>query len=144
MRSLSKALVIAVGFLAMGVLSASVSANELAGSFTLSQPTQWKNTTLPAGNYRFRMARTQTDAKILSIHGKKALEIMVYSQSACETCKTGALKLDTQNGNRVVTAMDLPGYHMDFNGRHSAARNEEMLSKAPATSEQIAVHVDPN
>jgi hypothetical protein len=145
MRNLSKALMVAVGLLAIGVSSSSVLAkNLLVGSFTLSQPIKWKNTMLPAGNYTFKLARTQTDTNLLSVHGKnKALDIMIFAQSACETCKKGALQLETQGSTRVVTSLDLPGFHVDFNGRRSPAEREEM-GKATTPSEQIAVHVDSN
>jgi hypothetical protein len=145
MRNLSKALIVAVGLLAIGISSSSVQAkNLLVGSFTLSQPIQWKNTMLPAGNYTFKLARTQTDTNLLSVHGKnKALDIMIFAQSACETCKKGALQLEMQGSTRVVTSLDLPGFHVDFNGRRSPAEREEM-GKATTPSEQIAVHVDSN
>jgi hypothetical protein len=146
MRNLSKIFVIAVGLLAIGVTSSAVLANsELVGSFTLTQPTQWKNTTLPAGNYRFTLARTQTDTNLLKVRGqKKALDILVFAQSACETCSTGALKVAVAGNDRVITSMELPGFHMDFNGGRSEAQKEEMSRKAPAASEQVAVHVDSN
>jgi hypothetical protein len=145
MRNLSKALVIAAGLLAIGVSSTSVLAkNLLVGSFTLAQPIQWKNTMLPAGDYTFRLARTQTDTNILKVQGKnKALDIMVFAQSACETCKKGAIQLDMQAGMRVVTSLELPGFHVDFNGKHTPAQQEEM-GKNATPSEQIAVHVDSN
>jgi hypothetical protein len=40
--------------------------------------------------------------------------------------------------------MDLPGFHMDFNGHPSAAQKEEMSHKAPAATEQVAVQVNSN
>jgi hypothetical protein len=146
MRYLSKVFVVAIGLLAIGVLSSSVLANNvLVGTFTLPHSTQWKNTVLPAGEYRFKLARTQTDTNLLSVRGeKKALDIMVFAQSACETCRNGALQVAVQGDNRVVTSLELPGFHLDFKGRQSAAKTEELLGKAPAPSEQIAVHVDPN
>ena len=145
MRNLSKALVIAVGLFAIGVSSTAVLANTLlAGSFTIAQPIQWKNKTLPPGNYTFKLARTQTDTNILKVHGKnQALDMLVFAQSACESCKKGAIQLEMQAGARVVTSMELPGFHVDFNGNHTPAQREEM-GKNATSSEQIAVHVDPN
>jgi hypothetical protein len=146
MRFLSKTLVVAVGLFAIGVSSSSLSAKTLlAGSFTLQHPTQWKNTVLPAGNYTFRLAGTQTDTNVLSVRGgNKDLEIMVFAQSACERCQSGALKLAVQGDNRVVTSLDLPGFHMDFKASRSAAQKEEQSHKATAPTEQVAVHVDSN
>jgi hypothetical protein len=146
MRFLSKAFIVVVGLFAIGASSSSLSAKTLlAGSFTLQRPTQWKNTVLPAGNYTFRLANTQTDTNILSVHGaNKNLDIMVSAQSACEKCRTGKLKVAVQGENRVVTSMDLPGFHMDFNGRRSAAEMEEQSSVVPTFSEQVAVHVGEN
>ncbi len=145
MRSLSKALLVAAGLFSIGVLSSSVSANNLlVGNFTLSQPTQWKNTVLPAGDYSFKLARTQSDANRLSVRGKdKALEILVFAQSACETCRNGDLQVAVQGDNRVVTSMELPGFRMDFKSSTSNAQQEQM-GKAPSHSEQVAVHVASN
>ena len=146
MRYLSKLFVVAVGLLSIGILSSSVSAKDvLVGSFTLAHPTKWKNTLLSAGEYRFKLARTQTDTNLLSIHGSKdALDILVFAQSACETCRDGALKVDVQGDTRVVTSLDLPGYHLDFKGNRSASESREQLAKAPVSSEQVAVHVNSN
>jgi hypothetical protein len=146
MRNLSKALVVAVGLFSIGVSSSSVLANNaLVGSFTLSESTQWKNTTLPAGKYTFKMARLKDDVNQLSVSGKnKNMNILVYAQSECEACRKGALQVEVQGDNRVVTSMELPGYHMNFNGNKSAAEREKQMSKAPVSSEQIAVHVDSN
>jgi hypothetical protein len=146
MRSLSKVLVIAVGLLAIGLSGLSVSAKTLlAGSFTLENPTQWKSTVLPAGKYTFRLAGTQTDTNVLMVRGtNKNLDIMVFTQSACEKCRDGALKVAVNGDNRVVTSMDLPGFHVDFAAPRSAAQREEESRKAPAPSEQVAVHVDQN
>jgi hypothetical protein len=143
MRKISKALLVAVGLLSIGIFSSSsVSANnELVGSFTLAHPIQWKNTTLPAGNYTLRMVRTQTDTNLLKVRGeKRALDIMVFAQSACETCRNGALNLD----NRVVTSLELPGFHVNFNGSRSAAETEKQMGKVSTPAEQVAVHVDSN
>lgn len=148
MRILSKSLLVAAGMLAIGLVSSSVSANNLlVGSFTLDHPTQWKNTTLPAGNYTLKLARTETDTNVLKIQGKtQTLEIMMFAQYACTSCKNGALNLDVAGNNRVVTALDLPGFHVDFTPGRSLAQRERQMAKAkqPAQSEQVAVQVSPN
>jgi hypothetical protein len=146
MRTLSKAFVIAVGLLAIGVLSSSVSGNGvMIGSFTLPHTTQWNNTVLPAGDYTFSVARGQADTKVLSVRGaKQDLTILIFAQSACETCRTGALKVAVQDDNRVVTSMDLPGYHLNFKVRQTAAERGEQLAKSPMPYEQVAVHVSTN
>lgn len=147
MRNFSKALLAAAGLFSLGLMTAPARANNdvLAGNFTLAQPAQWKNTMLPAGNYTFKLARTQTDADRLSVRGNnKALEILVFAQSACETCRNGALQLAVQGGNRTVTALELPGYHMNFNSSRSEAQREQQMGKTPARSEQVAVHIDSN
>jgi hypothetical protein len=146
MRSVSKIFAIAIALLAIGATSSAVLANnEMAGSFTLNSPTQWKNTVLPAGEYRITLARTDTDKNLLKVRGqKKALDILVFAQAACGTCSNAALKLSVVGNNRVVTSMDLPGFHMDFNGNRSAAQKEEMSRKAPAATEQVAVQVNSN
>jgi hypothetical protein len=146
MRNLCKALVIVVGLFAIGVSSSSVNAKTLmAGTFSLAHPTQWKNMMLPAGNYTFKLAGTQTDTNVLSVRGaNQTLDILVFAQSACESCRNGALKLAVQGDNRVVTSLDLPGFHVDFKSRQSASETEKQLAKAHASSEQVAVHVNSN
>jgi hypothetical protein len=142
MRYLSKLFVVAVALLSIGLLSSSVRANNvLVGKFTLPHPTQWKNTVLPAGDYTFKLATTQTDTHVLSVRGaNEALDIMIFPEYACETCLSGELKVAMQGDNRVVTSLDLPGFHMDFKVHESPAE----LAKTPAPSEQVAVHVATN
>jgi hypothetical protein len=146
MRNLPKVYVVVLSLFILALSGLSVSAKTLlAGSFTLENPTQWKNTVLPAGKYTFRLAGTQTDTNVLKVHGaNKNLDIMVFAQSACENCRSGALKVAVNGDNRVVTSLDLPGFHMDFAAPRSAAQREEESRKAPAASEQVAVHVDQN
>jgi hypothetical protein len=146
MRSLSKALLVAAGLFAIGAASSQASSNTfLAGTFTLAHPTQWKNTVLPAGNYTFKLANTQTDANLLSVRGgTKALDVLVFAQSACANCQNADLKITVNGENRVVTALDLPGFHVDFSGRRSPAEMEQQLGKKSVSSEQVAVHVDSN
>ena len=99
---------------------------------------------LPAGDYTFKLSRTQTDTNRLSIHGKqKAMDMLVFAQSACETCRNGALELAVNGNNRVVTSLELPGFHVDFKSLNGAQR-EQQMGKAPARSEQVAVHIDGN
>jgi hypothetical protein len=146
MRPVSKYLVVALALFAIAFASSSVSANQaLSGSFTLSHATQWKNTLLPAGEYRFRLAHRDTDTKLLVVEGSKhTLDILISPQSECNSCKTGLLRLDSQSGNPVVTSMDLPGYHLNFDSSHPAQNKGLQLGKTPKPSDQVAIHVDSN
>jgi hypothetical protein len=143
MRTLSKALVVAVGLLSIGVLGSSVFANTLlVGTFKLTHSTQWNGTVLPAGEYQFKLTRTQTDVNMLVISGEKqTLNVMVFAQSACDSCKTEALRMTVQGDNRIVTSLDLPGYHLDFKAPRTESAGKEDTS---AWIEQVAVHVNPN
>lgn len=145
MRFLSKVFVVAVGLLAIGSISSSARANNvLVGNFTLAHPTLWNNTVLPAGNYTFKMARTQTNSNMLTVRGaKQSMILYVNSESACETCRSASLNLAVRGNNRIVTSMDLTGFHVNFKVRRSESEKEE-LSKMPASTEQVAVHVDSN
>ncbi|SRR5258708_39599875 len=147
MRSLSKALVVTVGLFFIGVFSSSVRANgndKLIGSFTLAHPTQWNKAVLPAGDYTISVTRGLSDTNVLSVQGaKQGFSMFFLSQSACETCKKGELKVAVEHDNRVVTSMDLPGFHVNFSNRQSAAQREQLV-KTPAASEQVAVHVAAN
>jgi hypothetical protein len=143
MRNASRALLVAVVLLSIGFFSSSVLANPLpAGAFTLRHPTQWNGTMLPAGQYQFKMTRTQTDANMLVITGgKQSFTVLVFAQAVCDSCKTQALKMMVQGDTRIVTSMDLPGYHLDF----KAPRMENAKENTSGTSwtEQVAVQVDP-
>src|SRR5579863_4928984 len=115
MRYLSKVFIVAVGLLAIGGISSSLRADDmLVGSFTLHHPAQWNKTVLPAGTYKFKLVRTQTDAKMLLVSGaKQSINLYVFAQSACETCRNAALTLAVQGDHRVVTSLSLPGFHVD-------------------------------
>jgi hypothetical protein len=146
MRSLSKAILVLVGLLAIGSLTSPVRANDiLVGTFTLAHPTQWKGTLLPAGDYRFKLSRTQSDSNILKVQGKgETLDIFVFAQSACNTCRKGALTVDLEGDNRVVTSLELPGFHVDFNSNSSGRQSAKQMNKGQSNSEQVSVQVDQN
>ena len=147
MRFLSKALLVAAGLFSLGIFSIGVKADSsaLVGSFKLDQPTQWKSTVLPAGNYTFKLARNRADMQMLTVRGnKKALDIMVFDQAACQTCQNGKLKLSVQGDDRFVSSMELPGYHVDFKAPKSTAEYERQIARIPARSEQVDLHVGGN
>lgn len=145
MRTPSRAhalLAVAVGLLSIGLLSLPVFANTmLAGGFSLAHTTMWNGTALPAGEYQFRMTRTQTDVSMLIISGgKQTVTVMVFPQSACESCKTEAIKMTVQGDSRVVTSFDLPGYHLEFKAPHMENAKETM--DASPWTEQVPVRVN--
>jgi len=144
MRKITKALVLAAALLAAGISCSSISANSLpVGAFTLRHATQLNGTTLPAGEYQFKMTRTQTDANMLVITGQKqTINVLVPSQAACDSCKNEALKMKVQGDTRIITAMDLPGYHVDFKTPRAEGA-QEAANDASAWVEQVAVHVTP-
>lgn len=146
MRFLSNVVCLAVGLFAIGLASSSVQANDLAtGSFKLQHATRWNNTTLPAGEYTFQLARTQSDANLMMIRGEKqSMTVIVYGESDCRTCQNHSLNLEGRRGNSYVTSMDLAGYHMNFKINETArAREEEMAkTRARSQSQQMAVHTD--
>lgn len=145
MRSSSKAILALAGLLAIGSFT-SVRANSLlVGSFKLDHPTEWKGALLPAGDYRFKLSRTQTDANILAVEGAgETLDILVFTQAACDTCHKGELTVDIDGDNRVVTSLELPGFHLNFNSNSSGRQTAKQLNKAPANNEQISVQVNQN
>ena len=144
MRKITKALVVAAGLFAAGISPSSISANSMpVGAFTLRHATQLNGTTLPAGEYQFKMTRTQTDASMLVITGEKqTVNVLVPSQAACDTCKTEALKMKVLGETRVITAMDLPGYHVEFKTTRTEGA-QEASNDSSAWIEQVAVHVTP-
>jgi len=143
MRIFSRALVVVVGLLCIGVLSSSVLADNLmVGTFKLSHPTRWNGKLLPAGDYQFKLTRAQWDVNMLVISGEKqSLNVMVFAQSACESCKSEALRTMVQGDSRIVTSLDLPGYHLEFkNPRMEEAK--ETTSDTSSWVEQVAIHVN--
>ena len=145
MRNLPKVFVFVFGLFALALSGLSVRANNvLVGSFTLPHATQWNNTVLPAGEYKFKVARTQTNADVLVVHGaKQSLSLYIYRESACETCRSSSLNLEVRGNNRAVSSLELSGFHVKFKAQPSASEKEEM-SKIPASNEQVAVQVDSN
>jgi hypothetical protein len=145
MRNLSRALVFVVALLLIGALSSSIFANNLPeGKFTLTHPTRWNGALLPGGVYQFMMTRTPTDANMLVISGQKqTLSVLVFAQSACDSCKTEALRMTVEGDNRIVTSMDLPGYHLDFKAPRTESAAKEGTNNSSSWTEQVAVQVDP-
>jgi hypothetical protein len=140
MRNLSRALVVAVALLTVGTAASTVFAGPLVvGNFTLRHPVQWNGTTLPAGDYQFKMTRTQSDVNMLLITGEKQmLNVMVFPQSACESCTNEALKMMVRGETRVVTAMEIPGYHLDFKAPHME-NAKETADGSSSWVEQVSV-----
>lgn len=150
MRSTSKLSFLAVALLAIGFLSPSVRANDLlTGGFSLSEPTRWSNTMLPAGQYHIRLVRIQSDTNLLQVQGEKqSVVLLVPAQHICVNCGSGSLNMTMRDGNPAVASMDLAGMHVNFNTNLSAREREEMMAKnrqqSQKPSEQIAIHTDPN
>lgn len=147
MRYLSRCFVIAVGLLAIGLASSAVRADEaLAGKFTLTHSVQWDNTVLPAGDYTFSLSRTQSkNLNLLDVHGaKRKVSLFVRGEWSCETCQHAAIYLSLQGDHYAVTSLDMAGFHANIKVRQLTGVQGQELAKAPATTEQIAVHVNPN
>ena len=150
MRSISKLSFLAVALLAIGFLSSAVRANDLlTGGFSLSEPTRWSNTLLPAGQYQIRLIRSESSANILQVLGnKQSITLLVPNQNICLNCGSGSLNMTMSEGNPVVASMDLAGMHVNFNTSMTPREREEMLAKnrrqSQKPSEQMAVHVDSN
>jgi hypothetical protein len=145
-RSQSKFLVIAVGLLAFGLSSLSVSANDVrTGKFSLPHPTRWNNNVIPAGDYTFKLKSTKSNAEMLVIQGSNlTLSLHVYPDSPCATCQDASLNFAVRGNDRIVTSLDIAGFHMTFNPRQSAGAGEQETVKAQGQSEQVAVQFDPN
>jgi hypothetical protein len=147
MRYLSRCFVIAVGLLAIGLASSAVHADEaLAGKFKLTHSIQWDNTMLPAGDYTFSLSRTQSkNLNLLEVRGaKRKVSLFVRGEWSCETCQHAAIYLSVQGDHYAATSVDMAGFHANIKVRQLVGLQGEELAKTPATTEQIAVHVNPN
>lgn len=141
MRNRSKALVVVLAALAIIGLSPAARANDLlVGTFTLSHATQWNKVVLPAGVYTLKVDRTASNTNILMVRGEKQnVVIPIYPNSVCASCQSGALHLAVQGDQRIVSWLELPGFHVDFKMPHSDAEREQQGARQPGQSEQIAV-----
>jgi hypothetical protein len=145
-RFQSKFLVIAVSLLAFGLSSLSVSANEVrTGKFSPPHPTRWNNAVIPAGDYTFKLKSTKSNAEMLVIHSSNlTMSFFVYPDSPCATCQGASLNFVVRGNDRIVTSLDVDGFHMTFDPRQSAGAGEQETVKAQGQSEQVAVQFDPN
>ena len=120
----------------------------MRGSFTLQSATLWNKTMLPAGTYTFRLAHTESDTKILKIHGQKqSLNVLIVGDAFCPTtCQKSWLNLDVQGGVTYVSSLNLVGYRANYDMNESAAAKEQQMAKnaAQSKSAQVAIHVDGN
>jgi hypothetical protein len=139
MRFTSKLLMV-VGLLSIGLLSASTRANDvLAGKFTLAHAISWNNTVLPAGDYTFQVKRTESNSDMLLVRGvSQQLLVVLDGQSACDTCHAGVINLAVQGDDRVVTALQLPGFYKNFQPRQSRKEKEARPVEA-ASAEQVTL-----
>lgn len=132
---------------AMSLGSFSVRANDsMVGKFTLLHPTQWNNMVLPAGEYPFRLTRVQgQNAQLLTIRvGEKKINFTLHGQRACENCQQPSLNIIVQGQRYVVSSIDVPGLHAEFNVPAQSGARDEEVAKAPRSSEQVAVQFDQN
>lgn len=148
MRHLSRFLLIMFSLFVIGLASSAVRADEaLAGKFTLTHSVQWDNTVLPAGDYTFNLSRTQSkNLNLLEVRGaKRKVSLFVRGEWSCETCQHAAIYLSLQGDHHyAVTSLDMAGFHANIKVRQLMGVQGEELAKTPATTEQIAVHVNPN
>jgi hypothetical protein len=147
-RLFTKFSLLAAALMAVTLLSSSVRANDLlTGRFTLTQSAQWNNTLLPAGSYTIQMRRTLSTSNLLLVRGEKeSVSMLVGYGTPCANCGDGSIKMVSLGDLNVVTSIDIAGIHENFEIRKSARQREEEMAKnnQKPSSEQIAVHVDPN
>ena len=132
---------------AISLGSSSVRANDsIVGKFTLQHPTQWNNKVLPAGEYSFRLTRVQgQNAQLLTIRmGDQKINFTLHGQRGCENCQQPTLNVIVQGQRYVVSSIDVPDLHADFDVHPQPGAREEELAKAPRSSEQVAVQFDQN
>jgi len=132
---------------AISLGSSSVRANDsIVGKFTLQHPTQWNNMVLPAGEYSFRLTRVQgQNAQLLTIRmGDQKINFTLHGQRGCENCRQLTLNLTVQGQRYVVSSIDVPGLHADFDVPPQSGAKEEEVAKTPRSSEQVAVQFDQN
>jgi hypothetical protein len=79
---------------------------------------------------------------MLVVSGAKlSMSIYVFAQAACETCRNAALTLQVQGARRVITALSLPGFHVDFSSRTALVDAKEQADNSTPYSEQIDIQV---
>ena len=72
---------------------------------------------------------------------KQSMDIYVFAQSACETCKNAGLTIEVQGDHHVVTSLSLPGFRVNFSSRGTLVDAKAQADTATPYSEQIDVSV---
>jgi len=132
---------------AISLGASSARANDtMVGKFTFLHPTQLNNIVLPAGEYSFRLTRVQgQNVQLLTIRvADQKINFTLHGQRACENCQQPSLNVTVHGQRYVVSSIDVPGLHADFDVPPQSGAREEELAKAPRSSEQVAVQFDQN
>jgi hypothetical protein len=146
-RFLPRFFAVAVGLLAIGLVSFAVRANDaLAGKFTLHHPTQLDKTVLPAGEYTFQVSRVPgQNVDLFAVQGaNQKVRVLVHGDWACERCQSGSLNLAVQGDRYAVASLEVARFHAKFKVLPPAGAKAEELAQLPKSTEQVAVHVNPN
>jgi hypothetical protein len=131
MRNYFRTSLFAAAALAFFFSASSVRAQQvMTGHFTLPQATHWANNSLPAGDYTLSVTQTSSDRKILVVRGENhTAQFAIQPTDKCDTCRDGALMIQSGADARSIVALELPGYRVNFSVSESARMDEASFRK---------------
>ena len=139
MRNAYRTSLLAAAVMVFCFSASSVHAQQmLTGKFTLPQATHWLNNSLPAGDYTLSVTQTSSDRKILIVRGEgQVAQFAIQPTDKCDSCRDGALTIQSGAAARSIVALDLPGYHVNFSVSKSARMEEASLRKTEREPIQV-------
>jgi hypothetical protein len=114
--------------------------NVIRGSFTLPGEVRWQGTTLPAGDYTFSMQSVATPCMITLEGPKGGSFVFALASDEDKISNRSALIIEHRGGMRFVRELYLAqiGLHLQYSVP-KVPKNEALLARGPATTEQVLV-----
>ncbi len=113
------------------------SAQEAAGSFTLSREVHWQNAIVPAGKYRFTIGSNGT-AEMLTLRKLSGSEsrfmLLVNNEEASEPSELSQLVVVSRSSGNFVSTMQLPEFGMTLHFTVPAETREMAQTIATTTA----------
>jgi hypothetical protein len=113
------------------------SAQDAAGTFTLTHEVHWQNAVVPAGKYRFILGSSGA-AEMLTLRKLSGSEagfmLLVTNEEACEPSELSQLVVVARSSGSFVSAMQLPEFGMTLHFAVPAETREVAQSVATTTA----------
>jgi len=131
-----------IAAVALAAISASApraSAQAATGSFTLPNEVRWQASTLPAGDYTFRMDSAASPVRI-TLHGPNGYEF-VFAMVADNNVsgERSSLTIEHREGSAFVRELRIAPLGLRLKYHIPKAPKEAELARGPVTIEEILV-----